>query len=159
MKDVLGSFVEGGKLPTADDARMPRPVDDDQPVCAFAFDLGMVSAAPVTRQVMVAYDEVDAIKYFGEPLPPYWRRNGDGPAELFHHAAADYAGLVPECDAFDRDLTADAAKLGGPRPTRRSSPSPTARRGPGAGWRRTPTSSRCCSPRRTPATATSPPST
>ena len=114
MKDVLGSFVEGGKLPTADDARMPRPVDDDQPVCAFAFDLGMVSAAPVTRQVMVAYDEVDAIKYFGEPLPPYWRRNGDGPAELFHHAAADYAGLVPECDAFDRDLTADAAKLGGP---------------------------------------------
>ena len=110
---LLGSFVESGKLPVADDTRQPRPVDQDQPVCAIAFDLGQVSAEPITRQVMLAYDEIDAIKYFGKPLAPYWRRSGDGPAELFHKAAADYAVLVPRCQQFDHDLVADAQRLGG----------------------------------------------
>ena len=110
---VVGAFVDTGRLPAVDDDRQPRPVNDQAPICAFAFDLGPVQAAPVTRQVMVAYDEVDAIKYYGRSLPPYWRRDGDGPAELFHKAAADYAALVPRCDAFDQDLLADARRLGG----------------------------------------------
>ena len=113
LKDVLGAFVEGGHLPTADDARQPRPVSDDEPIAAVAFDLGMVGPQPVTRQAMVGYDEQEAIKYFGTPLKPYWRRNGDGPAELFHHAADDYAKLAPQCAQFDHDLVADATKLGG----------------------------------------------
>ena len=33
---------------------MPRAVNDEQPVMAFVFDLGNVSRAPVTRQVIVA---------------------------------------------------------------------------------------------------------
>ncbi len=113
VKEVLQAFVDGGKLPATDDARQPRPVNDGEPICAFAFDLGQVSAEPVTRQVMVAYDEVASIKYYGRALPPYWRRDGDGPAELFHKAAADYAGLVPKCAAFDADLVGDARRLGG----------------------------------------------
>ena len=112
-KAVLATFAESGKLPAADDARQPRPASDDAPVCAVAFDLGQVGPEPVTRQAMVGYDEVRSIKYFGTPLKPYWRRNGDGPAELFNKAAADYAKLAPRCEAFDRELTADAIKVGG----------------------------------------------
>jgi len=33
------------------------------PVMAFSFDLGNVADAPVTRQVIVAYDEIYAITY------------------------------------------------------------------------------------------------
>ena len=120
-KAVLAAFAEGGKLPAADDARQPRPVNDDPVVCAFAHDCGTLSAdtnadpgtPPAVWQVMVAYDEVEAVNYFGRPLPPYWRRDGDGPAELFRKAAADYAKLVPRCDAFDAELVADARRLGG----------------------------------------------
>ena len=110
---VLNSFTDSGKLPTMDDARKPRPTNDNEPVCAIDFDLGTVSSTPVTRQVMIAYDEIDAIKYFGKPLKPYWRRNGDGPVQLFKKAAADYADLVPKCEQFDKELMADAKKLGG----------------------------------------------
>ncbi len=39
-----------------------------QPVLAFVFDLGRVGARPVTRQVIVAYDEIYAIKYFGQQV-------------------------------------------------------------------------------------------
>jgi hypothetical protein len=113
MKAVLASFTGTGKLPQGDDIRQPRPVSDDQPICAFAFDLGGVSAEPVTRQVMVAYDEIESILYFGKPLQPYWRRNGGGPAQLFQKAAADYDGLVPRCAQFDQDLVGDARRIGG----------------------------------------------
>ena len=47
---------------------------------AFVFDLGTVGAEAVERQVIVAYDEIYAIKYFGKNLRPYWRRNGMEPA-------------------------------------------------------------------------------
>jgi len=113
MKAILDSFVNSGSLPSGDDTRQPRNVSDDEPICAFVFNLGAISAQPVSAQVMIAYDEIESILYFGKPIPPYWRRNGDGPAELFQKAAADYAGLVPRCQQFDQDLVADARRIGG----------------------------------------------
>jgi hypothetical protein len=69
----------------------------------------------VERQVIVAYDEIYAIKYFGRNLRPYWRRNGMEPAELLQLAAKDYPSLLVRCEKFDGDLMADMTKLGGER--------------------------------------------
>ena len=112
-KTLLDAFVTGGKLPATDDTQMPRAVNDHQPVLAFAFDLGNVAAAPVTRQVIVAYDEIVAIKYFGKKLPPFWKRNGATAAEMLQKASRDYSKLAERCAKFDEDLTADATKVGG----------------------------------------------
>jgi hypothetical protein len=92
---------------------MPRAVNDEQPVLAFVFDLGRVAAKPVTRQVIVAYDEIYAIKYFGRKLLPYWRRNGATAAQMLEKAARDYPQLARRCAEFDEQLTADATKAGG----------------------------------------------
>ncbi len=110
---LLHEFEKSGQLPKEDDDDKPRPVDNDQPICAFAFDLGQVSSEPATRQVMLAYDEIESIKYFGTPLPPYWRRDGAGPAALFQKAEADYSSLAARCANFDSELLADAQRLGG----------------------------------------------
>jgi hypothetical protein len=112
-KALLEAFVADGALPASDDARMPRAVSDEQPVLAFVFDLGKVSAAPVARQVMVAYDEVFAINYFGHKLLPYWKRNGAAVEQMLEKAARDYPQLARRCAEFDGQLTADAAKAGG----------------------------------------------
>ena len=112
-KTLLDAFVGGGNLPREDDARMPRAVDDGQPVLAFVFDLGNVGAIPATRQVIVAYDEIYAIKYFGRKLLPYWRRNGATVGEMLQKAAHDYAKLARRCAEFDGQLTADAVRAGG----------------------------------------------
>jgi hypothetical protein len=112
-KTLLNAFVADGKLPAADDAQMPRAVNDNQPVMAFAFNLGNVAAEPVTRQVIVAYDEIVAIKYFGKKLLPFWKRNGATATEMLAKASRDYAKLAQRCAKFDADLTADAAKVGG----------------------------------------------
>jgi hypothetical protein len=112
-KTLLEEFVAGGSLPAADDTRMPRAVNDDQPVLAFVFDLGRVLSKPVTRQVILAYDEIYAIKYFGRKLPPYWRRNGANAAQMLEKAAKEYPQLARRCVEFDEQLTADATKEGG----------------------------------------------
>lgn len=112
---LLNDFVQNGSLPTADDTQMPRPVSDRTPVLAFMFDLGSVGADTVERQVIVAYDEIYAIKYFGENLRPYWRRNGMQPAQLLQAAAKDYPSLLVRCKKFDEDLMADMTSVGGER--------------------------------------------
>ena len=112
-QDLVNAFVERGGLPAQDDTRMPRAVDDAQPVMALVFDLGNVGSQPVNRHVIVAYDEIYAIKYFGRQLRPYWRRNGMGPAELLQKAEEDYPSLLERCEKFDRDLTADLTLVGG----------------------------------------------
>jgi hypothetical protein len=109
------AFIQNGTLPATSDTRMPRAVREDTPVLAFAFDLGKVSALPVSRHALIAYDEVYSIKYFGAKLRPYWRRNGATPATLLQQAEKEYAPLTERCVRFDQDLIADLTAEGGER--------------------------------------------
>jgi hypothetical protein len=112
---LLEAFVRDGELPAQDDSRMPRAVTNEQPVLAFLFHLGEVSAKPVTRQVIVAYDEIYSIQYFGRKLRPYWRRNDETPAGLLRAAEKDFPRLEKRCEEFDRELTEDLTRAGGIR--------------------------------------------
>jgi hypothetical protein len=112
-RDLISSFTTSGTLPTTDDTRMPRAVKDDQPTLALVFDLGTVNAKPTSRDVIVAYDEVFSIKYFGQNLRPYWRRNGTTAVEMLQRAAREYPRLVKRCTEFDTEMIADATRAGG----------------------------------------------
>ena len=112
-QSLLAGFVKDGRLPETDDTQMPRAVGNNTPILAFVFDLGQVGAEAVERRVIVAYDEVYAIKYFGKPLRPYWRRNGMEPTELLTTADNEYPELRRRCETFDQDLVADMTKIGG----------------------------------------------
>jgi Domain of unknown function (DUF4965)/Domain of unknown function (DUF5127)/Domain of unknown function (DUF1793)/Domain of unknown function (DUF4964) len=107
------AFVEGGKLPTGDDARMPRAVKDDLPVLAFVLDLGKVGAVTTSRHLMLAYDDLYSITYFRRNLRPYWRRDGSGVADLLRRAEDEYEGLVARSRAFDEEIMADLTRVGG----------------------------------------------
>ena len=110
-----GAFAASGSLPDADDPRSPRAANDDTPAIGCAFDLGKVGAAPVSRHALVAYDEVYAIKYFGQKLRPYWARNGATIGDLLQTAEKEYASLTTRCETFDREFMADLKQAGGER--------------------------------------------
>jgi len=112
---LLNDFVQNGSLPTADDTQTPRAANQDTPVLAFVFDLGAVGTTTVERQVIVAYDEIYAIKYFGKNLRPFWRRNGMSPEVLLQTASREYPALRVRCETFDHDLVADLTTVGGER--------------------------------------------
>jgi Domain of unknown function (DUF4965)/Domain of unknown function (DUF1793)/Domain of unknown function (DUF5127)/Domain of unknown function (DUF4964) len=84
-------------------------------VLAFGFDEFRSTEVPVSRHLMVAYDEVYSIKFLGQKLRPYWRRDGALPADLLREAERDYVSLVRRSSSFDAELMADLARSGGER--------------------------------------------
>ncbi|MGB9626659.1 MAG: glutaminase domain-containing protein, partial [Phycisphaerae bacterium] len=106
-------FVESGRLPEADDLRMPRAANDRWPVTAVAFDLGEIAQKPASRHLLLAYDDIYAIELLQRRLRPYWRRGGEDADALLKKAAKDYAPLMERCRAFDEELTADLTQVGG----------------------------------------------
>jgi hypothetical protein len=115
FKKLAIEFDGTGKMADQIENSAPRNANNREPVMAITFALGKVGATPVTRQVIVAYDEVYAIKYFGKKLRPYWRRNGQTAEQMLLTAHKDYPRLAERCTKFDEELMADLTKVGGPR--------------------------------------------
>jgi len=91
----------------------PPPASADVPAAALVFHVGKVFAKPVSRWLMLAYDDEYSIQYFKRNLRPYWRRNGDDAAALLKKAAAEYESLKRRCEEFDAELMAALTKAGG----------------------------------------------
>src|SRR5258708_29398041 len=83
------------------------------PVLAVSFDLGSVGAQPVSRYVMLAYDDLYSLEYFNRRVRPYWRRNGKEASDLLHMATIGYDQVMQKCKQFDEDLMADLTRTGG----------------------------------------------
>ena len=89
------------------------PVPATAALATLAFSDFKVGAKPVSRWLLLAYDDVYAIQYMKKNLRPYWRRNGWEAADLLKAAAKDYASLQKRCAAFDAEMMADLTKAGG----------------------------------------------
>lgn len=68
-----------------------------------------------TATVVFAYDDIYSVKYFGEPLKAYWKRNGDTCEQIIGKAFSDYDTFKARCDEFDEALCRDAISAGGER--------------------------------------------
>ena len=68
---------------------------------------------PVSRWLILAYDDLYSIQYMKKNLRPYWRRNGWEAADLLKAAAKDYESLKKRCEAFDAELMTDLRNAGG----------------------------------------------
>jgi Domain of unknown function (DUF4965)/Domain of unknown function (DUF5127)/Domain of unknown function (DUF1793)/Domain of unknown function (DUF4964) len=84
-----------------------------KPVLAVSFDLGKVSSQPVSRYVVLAYDDLYSLEYFNRRVRPYWRRKGAEASDLLRAATAGYPDVIAKCNQFDRELTADLTRIGG----------------------------------------------
>jgi hypothetical protein len=111
------AFLSSGQV-TAEDAfaeHDPRvrtnPVRN--PVLAVSFDLGNVNAQPVSRFVVLAYDDLYSLEYFNRRVRPYWRRKGAEASDLLRLSASGYEQVIAKCNQFDRDLMADLTRIGG----------------------------------------------
>ncbi|HEV2687031.1 MAG TPA: DUF4965 domain-containing protein, partial [Bryobacteraceae bacterium] len=110
-------FVNGGSV-IPEDAfaeHNPRvrynPVRN--PVLAVSFDLGSAGSQPVSRYVLLAYDDLYSLEYFNRRVRPYWRRSGAEAPDLLHTAATGYEQVMRKCKEFDQALLADLTRAGG----------------------------------------------
>ena len=105
-------FTSTGKVESSHDLTPPKPARDAA-VASVVFDLGDVSQIPVERMLMLAYDDIYGLQYFGKNLRSYWRRNGAEAEDLIVRAVREYPDLAKRCAAFDEELIADLRRSGG----------------------------------------------
>jgi hypothetical protein len=93
----------------------PAPVSGDAPVMAVGMTLGRVEKEPVSRWLMLAYDDLYSVQYFGRNLRPYLRKSGMDAQGLLALSAREYEALRKRCAEFDEELTKGLLETGGPQ--------------------------------------------
>ncbi|WP_423130295.1 glutaminase domain-containing protein [Gaoshiqia sp. Z1-71] len=79
---------------------------------ALSRSLGNTRSA--SGKIMIGYDDLYSMHYFGENLRPYWNKNGDRTIEqAFAQANRDFGELRGRCSRFDYRLMLDAWNAGG----------------------------------------------
>jgi hypothetical protein len=115
-------FAETGSIPS-DDLETPKPAGVwDGPALAYRFDLGKIGSTPVSRYLLLAYDEVFSVQYLDRWLRPLLaakKRHCCGSARRVHARLRGDHGSVP------------AIRRGGHGRPRAGGPEKTMR-----GWRR-----------------------
>lgn len=93
-------------------AKQAKMGEDRSATMALVRSYGQVKK--LTDKILLGYDDIYSIQYFGQNLPPYWNRKGDKTfKEEARDALKDYDHLMYRCYAFDKQLMQEAAAAGG----------------------------------------------
>lgn len=111
--NALSSIGEGKALRRSFlDGKLEAPATDGFDKLALVCLLGETKKAD--GYLMLGYDDIYSIQYFGENLRPYWNRTGQETiVSQFRKADSEYQKLMKECAAFDNKLMAEATEAGG----------------------------------------------
>jgi hypothetical protein len=75
---------------------------------------GKLGTVPSEQIILLAYDDLYSVQYFRQNLRPWWNRDSSKNilSELLA-ASRDYKKILGRCEAFNRQLHADAVAVGG----------------------------------------------
>ncbi|WP_132529987.1 glutaminase family protein [Pedobacter psychrotolerans] len=75
---------------------------------------GAVNSKPIEKYLMLGYDDLKSVEYFGDQLLPIWKKSASNTFEdQLVAASMDYESLQAKTKAFDAKLYADAKRVGG----------------------------------------------
>jgi len=84
------------------------------PAMSCVKNLGLVNANPIAGYVMVGYDDVKSIQYFGDNLEAWWKKDGTVTMDdALQTASKDHDAVMDSCTGFDNRLWAETLKAGG----------------------------------------------
>jgi len=112
-QQARAAFQGSGRVPESDDFADPTAQRRGADVLAFSLDLGKVGPQPVSRYLMLAYDDLYSIEYFQRRERAWWRRKGADITALLRSARREHDALLERSTSFDQELMADMRKLGG----------------------------------------------
>jgi hypothetical protein len=105
--EALSSFITGkatGKTST----------DSKKLMLSTLLPFNQVGTSPVEKHILIGYDDLYAVQYFGQNLRPWWNRKNDQTIEKqLELANAEYAAVLQKCKDFDQKFFAANVKAGG----------------------------------------------
>jgi hypothetical protein len=99
-----------GYLATADTKTTLKGIDH---YMSATFRLSATKDRAARNYLMVAYDDVYSIQYFGENLEAWWKKLYGNIENLLLTAEQEHTGVVAKCKAFDENLYNETLKAGG----------------------------------------------
>lgn len=101
---ALSSFVTGKTVAT------PAKGHSLTLATLLPFSLG---ASAAEKTVLIGYDDIESVQYFGENLKPWWNRKHNQTIDKQLQLAADeYATVIKKCETFDKQYHAANLKAG-----------------------------------------------
>lgn len=108
------NFVKKGKISNSIDRKLSGNMNQEMIALAYSEDLGKVGKKEAKGHLLIGYDDLYSIQYFGENLMPYWKKNGKVTIEqAFREAEKEYKKVMDRCDRFDREMMAETEACGG----------------------------------------------
>lgn len=113
QKAVKREFLQSGKLSNTL-GEVSEDITKQMTVLAYADNLGRVSKNLKSGHILLGYDDIYSIQYFGENLRPYWNRSGNVSIEkMLKQGFDNYASVMSRCADFDKKLYDEAKNAGG----------------------------------------------
>jgi hypothetical protein len=89
-------------------------LENENPLSLLRLEKQFEAASRISDKIMLGYDDIYSIQYFGENLRPYWNRTGkEDIVSQFRKANSEYAKIVTACNRFDAELMQKATAAGG----------------------------------------------
>jgi hypothetical protein len=103
----LTSFISGKTTPT-------NSLEGKKLTLSTVMPFKKIGVKPVDQYLMIAYDDLYAVQYFGKNLRPWWNSNNDQTIEKqLALADQEYQSVLKKCDDFDKLYHAQNLKAGG----------------------------------------------
>jgi hypothetical protein len=112
MQNIAKDFLKNGSL-TSGYAQTSAMDKDFLMAVKTTLFTGMGNNESNRATIMLGYDDVYSIQYFGQNMRAWWKKNFQSMDELLQASAQQYPTIISTCDAFDQQLYSDATKAGG----------------------------------------------
>lgn len=108
LKDAVDAFVKPNQVARTTSATGTKLSLSTQ------LSFGQVGNTPKEQYVMLGYDDLESVQFFGKNLKAYWNTNGDKTFENELVIAADsYKQLLKRCNEFDASMYKSVLDAGG----------------------------------------------
>lgn len=106
-EDALTSLTSGK-------SRHPSIAGGQHLVLNTVFSMGRVENTPKERFLMLGYDDIWSVQYFGQNLRPWWNQDGTTSMEkVLATASSSYKQVLGQCEAFNKRMYDQALSAGG----------------------------------------------
>lgn len=112
-QDIKSSFAGNGTLPQAKEGKISARLDKQMQGLAFVENMGSVGLQKKEGYLMIGYDDIESVQYFGENLKPYWKRKYATIEDAFSAADKNYAETMKKSREWDARVMEDSKKAGG----------------------------------------------
>lgn len=108
LKNAVSSFVKPDKM------ALQTSATGTKLSLSTILSFGQVGSTAKQQYLMLGYDDLESVQYFGKNLKAYWNTNGDKSFENELSSAADsYKEIIKRCDVFDAAMYKKALEAGG----------------------------------------------